>query len=1173
MSLVDRIETALDAGVDPYVWEQTATALLQEKYPWLSPVEAGADVGRDADIYNAIDGDPNSRGRLLATTSNVLSNLKSSHASWIKARTTGVFRVDALVIATPNQVTARARSNVEAYCLKHDLPLPQFYSRNWLVPELVTHSAWREKLTGVKGRIDALRPVDRLETDAPLIGREPLLSEIAAFISTRVDLVLTGLPGAGKSRLLPELGQSTYLADPLGSSYLMEDLLALAPTTVAVDDVQLNEDLLSELTAIRAQEGLPFSIVAITWPHYASEAALKLPGCKEIEVHLLPRASMDEIVKGRGVRSTLARQTVLDQAEGRPGWAVMLCNSLISQDGERVVSGELLLERAMRTIRAVSDSELTVDALAITAGLGGASLDDLESIGAIQRRSGVEVVTAIRSVATSGLVELRHDRYVLQPSLRSPLIAQWFFSLSPMRNWNTLVTAFPDRRDALLSAMLEAARSTGPSSAARAASWAWAHSLPDPLAWSEPVASLVRQFALLSAESADWAALAARAIIRAPRRPVVTPWGTERDDLAMAAEGTLRSCVQRYFNKEAVQGLLDIALTDSGPRHSLEKDPIAALGEIAQLLHPDRGTLFEVREKLTKFAGEWLDQFPGNPRAASIYCDVVRRAFAPFVRGTWTDPGQFRTVTLADGIESPTNLAELVVQWSTVMEKLNTSPGKLQIDAINHLIGLVEDWLRVAGGLSRGSGSVSEEQKGQAETGAWTILKGIVPLVSGHQGAVLQMSNLLELASRWDVYPPKDLAFPAPDPELERFVARRVDYQSTEEWMAEQGQLARRLSELGPSAGTARFMELVRTAEEANLRADSHFLALELAKAVDDAGQWVGEAIASDCYSLTYRMIWEVRNANLELESEDLRHGLSRSSIRSAVIGATLEGRVMDESARIVLSALTEEDAGALERLFARESADELLLSLLVHPVAGIRVASALAFGVTDDGSGPPVPDSHLAQWAQAFKDASLATVQGHNRYRLREILEHLTVHNPELCAEWFAERMREETLLSGWRVDRLDDFENIIPSMPRAQRDYLLRSVYPDPATRWRYLPELIGADPELADRLLTDHTITPDDAISGLSGNRDAGAKLLAPVLLRHGVAPERVAIKINGGRSWMGDESAEVKSDIEWFETLRRESPELADMCSISLDMLNQELVRVMEEERIEAVRGWS
>ena len=95
MPLIDRIERALDNGVDTDKFERTAIALLRSRYPSISPVEAGEDMGRDADIRAVIADDPESRGRVLATTGDLFSNLKQSHKSWQKQKD---FRVDKIVI-------------------------------------------------------------------------------------------------------------------------------------------------------------------------------------------------------------------------------------------------------------------------------------------------------------------------------------------------------------------------------------------------------------------------------------------------------------------------------------------------------------------------------------------------------------------------------------------------------------------------------------------------------------------------------------------------------------------------------------------------------------------------------------------------------------------------------------------------------------------------------------------------------------------------------------------------------------------------------------------------------------------------------------------------------------------------------------------------------------------
>lgn len=52
MNLIDRIAAALDnsrAKINPDVFEECATDLLQDRYPNLVPVRGGSDSGRDAD--------------------------------------------------------------------------------------------------------------------------------------------------------------------------------------------------------------------------------------------------------------------------------------------------------------------------------------------------------------------------------------------------------------------------------------------------------------------------------------------------------------------------------------------------------------------------------------------------------------------------------------------------------------------------------------------------------------------------------------------------------------------------------------------------------------------------------------------------------------------------------------------------------------------------------------------------------------------------------------------------------------------------------------------------------------------------------------------------------------------------------------------------------------------
>ena len=946
MSLIDRLERALEQGVDPDVFERAACALLEDKYQWLSCIEAGKDFGRDADIYGIVSGDSESRGRLLATTGAVLSNLKRSHKSWIRRQTEGEFRVDALVVASPNALTASVRRDVEDYCRDRELPLPHFYGRRWLVNALLKNPYWRETLTGVKGRIEAIVPARLLILDPPLIGRETLLTEIQDLVDGRCDLVLEGVPGVGKSRLVLAIDESIYVVQPLAKDHLIDDLLALTPTVIAVDDAHLHGEMLSELARIRTQEGLKFTIIATTWPHGAADTASRLPGSRRVTVDPLPKNLMDQLIRNRGVQSVHARHVVLNQAEGRPGWAMTLCDALISRDGDRVLSGEVLLEHAVRCVRAVSDSELTVDALACVAALNGASFEDLETVGNVQKRAGVTVISAMNSVATSGLIELRHNMWHLQPSLRAPIVAHWFFGPQRRQNWDGLLRHFHDRHADLTSSMLEAAYAAK-AVHIRGAAWDWARSLPPPAEWDEQTIHLVQTFGLTDREAADWAAAAARIILATPEEPEVSPWGTVHYPLTIAAKDILRSCVKAWFNEEAVHGLLDLTVGDVD-NHS--EHPLKVLGDMAHHLDPDRGTLFEIRPMLVRYATSWITQMAPDAQRWATYCEVLRSAFSPSVEGTWLDPAQLHAIAIANAVETAEHLGDLIALWPSAVEPFCRGDVSLPAPALNHLLELFEDWLHTAGGHARGTAVVTPDQRVQAEAGAWAILKRLVSHVATNAGATLKIWQALDLADRWHLHPPDDLRLPEPDLDLGLFVGRRDDSQSIDAWIAhrdeEQRRLAHRLDALGPDVGTAKFREFQRLSDECDLRADGQFIALTLAGDVTDPAAWISPAIGATVPALVYFMVREARDRNMDLNLDDLRRGLADPVTRGAVIRAVLYGETLDDGTALVISELNASDAGSLEHLLIKNEADPVLLELLEHPVPETRAAAAIAFAV-----------------------------------------------------------------------------------------------------------------------------------------------------------------------------------------------------------------------------------
>ncbi|MFI6675240.1 hypothetical protein [Kribbella sp. NPDC050470] len=766
MPLIDRIERALDDGVDTDKFERTAIALLQSRYPSISPVEAGKDMGRDADIYAVIANDPESRGRVLATTGDPLANLKRSHKSWQKEPG---FRVDKIVIVCSRNITASARAKIDQYCQTQEptLPLPEYFGRDWLVLELVRDADWRELLTGVTGRMDSLspRPFTTDDQSTALVGRDQEIADIRTYVHRSDDVLLIGVPGVGKSRLLLEVGpdEDMVFAVPEAAQYLANDLLSVAPSCVVVDDAHLHQDLLRELMRLRRQEGLTFSVVASTWPDHAETTADKLPGCRRVTLGLMSRAEIDAVIQAAGVTGVHARRLVLEQADGRPGWALQLCRALIDGDGERVVSGELLLDHVMRYLRLATDSAVSLDAIACIAALNGAAQHDLERISQLTAMPLASLMAAVRTVATRGVIELRADRWGLSPPIRLPLVSRWFFGAQRTRSWSSLLDAFPDTRRQLTDTLLAAAET---SEDARREAVGWARTLGQPLTWSESTIDQVQLYALTSRNAGEFASKCAREILAAERAAELSPWGTPHDPTGSAAAKVLFASLRTWFNKEAIHGLLDLAIDPAQP--ALSEKPLEELGKLTRYLDPDRGSLFEIRAALLNETVEWMRV---DDRARWDICaEIISHCFDPSIEGVWTDPIGSGSITIANSVESPDRLRELVTLWDQVDALIRSQSSHLPANAVTHLIGLFGDWLRLAGGHAAGPATPSPDQVAVGAAGAWRILRTLRPRLDARPGLALRVQRELDLADHWNLHP---------RPTLRRSSSMRISFSSS----------------------------------------------------------------------------------------------------------------------------------------------------------------------------------------------------------------------------------------------------------------------------------------------------------------------------------------------------------------------------------------------------------
>ncbi|MCV9995602.1 ATP-binding protein [Paeniglutamicibacter sp. ZC-3] len=1172
MTLINRIEQALDQGVDHDLFEDAATALLQIRYPWLSPVEAGRDFGRDGDIYRTDPINPMSRGRLLATTGDPLANLKRSHKSWRKEQLHGEFRIDALVIATSKNLTGTARKKLDEYCQLNQLPLPECYGRKWLVNALKNDAEWREQLIGVKGRLDALVPVSELmEDDSPsLLGRDSVLEELLSYVDQGKDVVLTGVAGVGKTRILSQLNGS-YLVEPLARTHLFDDLIRLSPRTVVLDDAHLHSGLIAEIAQIRGQEGLTFSIVATCWPDEVENTALPLNKAGTLPIELLPRKIIDDLIVESGVTAIRARRLILTQAEGRVGWALTLCKALVDRHGAQVFSGEALLDNVTRHLRQVSDDPLALDVLACIAALKGATPHDLEKIAGIQYRPLPLLMASLRGQARRGLIENRKGRWHLQKALGAPLISRWFFGPAPSRTWNSLTIAFPERSTDLVRALLQAAGTSGTADTEQAAR-DWARSLSKVQDWDADTLKLLLEYARLDEAAADFASAGARTVLAIERTPI-SIWETTYDPIGDAAKAVLRKSVNSWCNIEAVHGLLDLALRDRRSTRNHSDNPLRVLGDLATHLDPDRGTIFPVRRILISYVCSWLRESVSSGDRWNIFGEVLKDALSPTAEGTWAEPAESGSITMAQTVEPATHLKDLIVLW-----RQNVAPLLEQIDAsiggpqLKRVIELLETWLRIAAGISPGTSKASADQRREALAGSWTMITDLRSLLNSHPGAGHLAVGALDLAHLWKLQPAEPWPVIEVDEEFEFFVGHRNHEISVEEWQTnrekESALLADRLLILGPTQGTERYLELTNMAAEIGISHDGRFLPLELSGRAANPLDWLKQAITADSNSLSYHFTRESRSRGLGIDFSVLQAGLARASTRAAVIKAILADGSIDAVSEFILNSLQADDARHVEVIVSNETPAPIVERLLTHEVSQIRAQTSLVFSAAGK-YGYVLPEEWRPRWRAAFLEVRPENATDHARWRLVETLKVCSIEDVSLCAEWFI--LHLDSLQSDAAFSH-HEFVSIARKLPREQRALISRT-HTENGLQSSLLFALIGHDAELTQTLLKEGTVTTDEILGALSGERDLEAKVLALALLEEGVSPACIAQRINSHRSWSGEESAAIATDIEWFKNLAIQDERLTLVSQSAIANLTLDYERALSEEKNESIRGRS
>lgn len=1174
MSLDARVRAQLDVGIDAAVFERCAIELMADHYRKVVPVEGGSDGGRDGDIYGPIADEPDSRGRILVTTGELLDNLKSSHGTWERIRTAGEsFRVDQLVMVTHKAVSDTKRRNVIAYCTKHALPAPEFWTRDWLVGALRRRPDLRMALTGVEGRLDALVKIAPSGAGDPeLVGRAEAIQEIETAMAGDGDVSIVGLPGVGKTRILSELDDSIHLVEPLARTHLTDDLFEMDPPTVAVDDAHLDLDLLKELVRIRAREGFNFKIVTISWPGTDSDVETLLNAPAHVHLERLARGELDELIKRMGVSGYRARQLILDQSDGRAGWATVLVRVLVDGDGEELASGQFLLDQVAALTRSIAGTARLHDALACIAALRTASMEDLEVIAEMAGLGYADLISWLETTAQGGMVARTGDSWTVFPALQQLLVAAWFFGERKKRNWHTFAVRFGnDRR--LVRTVLEVAGAMPRGEGADLAD-EWLNDLEANEVIDVDALALLRVYGQISEDAADRAAGIARRVLSEPRPLETVFFGDLVDRVGDAAVEVLLDAFRRTCSRQALHGLLDLAIFDSRPRRSHTDHPMRAVRKLAQHLDPDAGPISELRELILGSALEWFDDDPGEDRW-TVLAEVATYVLDPEVEGTWLDPGSRRTFTMARSIESAPVIGRLVDLWDGIDSRVRADVGRtLTHAAVAHLCGVFETWATLSTGGPDDGIEVPTGHRAHALEGARRTRSTLAFLADRFPAVPLRVNRHLRLVTLWSDGSSglDDLA--VEDDRLARFLPVQgfgdVSHDRFEYRQAELEGLATEVASLGAEAGTAEFERLVIEATVLDGHHGGEWFATLVSRKVSDPLVWLRLAVEQAIRPFVGPMLSAARAAGVDV-ADVVADALRRPDLRPLVIRVVVhDDGELDPVASSVVEQLVAEDSAALDDLWIADSATPMFRRLLAHPVREMRATAAVVSGEgLKDGS--PLPSDVRAQWRQALLEARPDQLPRRTRWRLGQILGDAVREDPELTADWFIASTQAPVV--GERFSPRDvELSEVLHKLPREQKRRIVEKLGAEELRRSGYLSDLLGHDEQLAAELLADGVADADLLLNSLSGYRDKTVEALASVTLRAGASPDAIADRTLWRRDTIGSVATSIRGDIKFFADLADRRPELQAVSNAATARLRLELADAEAKERMNELRGW-
>jgi len=968
----------------------------------------------------------------------------------------------------------------------------------------------------------------RPRRELPLIGREEELNWLAT--ETTHDCVVAGQPGSGKSYLLER-----FIADRNGFFLVGHDsivpatvLTSTRPEVVVLDDAGDSQATVRRLRHIRDEAHLAYRIVAICWPSEVEPVSswLARPISDALVLRPLTRDEIVQVLKAAGFDGPVDWVRILvDQSENKPGLAVTLADLAVTQAGREILDGRALAAEVRRWMEPRVGEE-SAHALAAFGFGGDAGLPR----SAVASHLGIDELSLsglLRQLAAAGvLTETARGTLSVRPeALRYRLVADYFFTDAMSSDPNPLLAelAPPDEQTLLL---IEVKRYGG------------------------VVGDRLLQPRLERASTGVWERYAwlgeAEASVALKSRP----------ELALALAQPLLHNVP----EQAIYQILAIA---TGGSQAGETATSATLDRIRRWIVSgplDDAGATRRRRALLDAVLRWL-QDGGNPTiATSLFCV----AFEPVFDYGHTDPGRGRTYTIQRGTLNPNQLSEIGGWWRDGFAALK----RFDMPCWSPFLKLISDW----GMPDQHLHMIKQDEKGRAFCDAVRAATRVVAkeMLADVAEATMDHPAVQHLLSRQDADLTHGIEFRL-DPVFETLWVERSFGAEREQRESEHRSRVIALAEdwgrQDPSVVAQQMRRLESYANDVRLYDERWMpiLCAHIASVVDDVEPWISALLnkspSADTVSPFVRRAVATGHPQLE---RILHEAMSAPQIEAEAIRIALEIETPPE--RILCRVLER-----LEAIGERVDLDWLFYKipvanarkLLEHPAKRVAASAAKAEWLFDE------THTIRGELESAWKHAVVRALE--DDYILSEVFQRY----PEMARDWTKARITDERF-------EFYRYRQALPILGRVlsagKRVDLLKLVPPRSYHRSDLIRCLVGADPNVYSAFLDSGgdgrpNLDPlhRPSMSGETFDEQAWLRMAA-VALDHGAEPAAVAFAglWPGGVFRQGTDVWESRK--AWYHKLtEHEDERLHEVGRLGISMAEEELRRVLAEEREEELRG--